>query len=233
MTTFGPSSAATSSLFLLCVAASGVVGGCRPPPVEAVPFEIVLKVEADPGTPIPGAVIVRGGKDLIATGVDGKAKLTLGGKEGDGYEFTVRCPADFMSPSKPVSVYLHHLSDPTKIPEYNALCPPTTRKLVVSIRAENGANLPVLYLGKPIARTDESGSAHILLTMKPGDQFELQLDTSEKGNERLRPRMPTGTFAMRQRDDLQSFDQKFFLEKIVVAPQAKIQRATKVGGNND
>ncbi|MEO6418513.1 MAG: hypothetical protein ABIP39_03860 [Polyangiaceae bacterium] len=194
-----------------------------------MPFEIVMKVESDPGTPIPGAAIVRGGKDIIMTGADGRAKLTLAGKEGDAYEFTVRCPADFTSPSKGVSVYLHHLSDITKIPEYNALCPPTTRKLVVSIRAENGANLPVLYLGKPIARTDSSGTAHILLTMKPGDQFELQLDTSEKGNERLRPRSPTGTFAMRQRDDLQSFDQKFFLEKLAVIPQAKKQRPINVG----
>jgi hypothetical protein len=206
------------------------IAGCQPPPSEGpVPFEVVMKVESDPGVPLGGAVIVRSGKDIIATGVDGRAKLTLSGKEGDAYEFTVRCPADFTSPSKGVSVYLHRLSDKTKVPEYNALCPPTTRKLVVSIRAENGPNLPVLYLGKPVARTDASGAAHILLTMKPGDQFELQLDTSEKGNERLRPKMPTGTFAMRQRDDLQSFDQKFFLEKIPVVFHQGPARPHRIG----
>jgi hypothetical protein len=214
---------------LLAIAACGAINCTAPPPDAPVPFEIVMKVESDPGVPIPGAAIVRGGKDIIATGLDGKAKLTLSGKEGDAYEFTVRCPADFSSPTKGVSVYLHRLSDKTKVPEYNALCPPTTRKLVVSIRAENGPNLPVLYLGKPVARTDASGAAHILLTMKPGDQFELQLDTSEKGNERLRPKMPTGTFAMRQRDDLQSFDQKFFLEKIPVVYHPGPVRPHRIG----
>lgn len=220
----------TKTIFGLCIAAGSAIAGCQaPPPDGPVPFEVVMKVESDPGVPIGGAVIVRGGKDIIATGIDGRAKLTLSGKEGDAYEFTVRCPADFTSPSKVVSVYLHRLSDKTKVPEYNALCPPTTRKLVVSIRAENGPNLPVLYLGKPVARTDASGAAHILLTMKPGDQFELQLDTSEKGNERLRPKMPTGTFAMRQRDDLQSFDQKFFLEKIPVVFHAGPARPHRIG----
>lgn len=205
-----------SRTLLLSIAACAAIS-CTAPPVEGpAPFEIVMKVESDPGIPVQQASIVRSGKDIIATGVDGRAKLTLSGKEGDGYEFTIRCPADFTSPTKPISVYLHRMSDKSKMPEYNALCPPTTRKLVVSIRAEGGANLPVLYLGKPVARTDSSGAAHILLTMKPGDQFELQLDTSEKGNERLRPKMPTGTFAMRQRDDLQLFDQKFFLEKLAV-----------------
>ncbi|MEO6572802.1 MAG: hypothetical protein ABIP89_03105, partial [Polyangiaceae bacterium] len=73
-----------------------------------------------------------------------------------------------------------------------------------------------------------SGAAHILLLMKPGDQFELQLDTSEKGNERLRPKMPTGTFAMRQHDDLQSFDQKFFLEKQSTVFRAGPARAVNI-----
>lgn len=220
----------TKTLLGLSIVTCSAVAGCQgPPPEGPAPFEIVMKVESDPGFPIPGAAIVRGGKDIIATGLDGRAMLTLSGKEGDAYDFTVRCPADFTSPSKTVSVYLHRLSDKTKVPEYNALCPPTTRKLVVSIRAENGPNLPVLYLGKPVARTDSSGVAHILLTMKPGDQFELQLDTSEKGNERLRPKMPTGTFAMRQRDDLQSFDQKFFLEKIPVVYHAGPARPHKIG----
>lgn len=199
---------------------------------DAQPFDILIKVESDPGTPVGGASVSHSGKVVSSTGLDGKAKLSLPGKEGDELDFNVECPADFLSPTKPVNVYLHRMADKTKLAEYSAVCPPSTRKLVVSVRAENGPNLPVLYLGKPVARTDASGTAHILLKMRPGDQFELQFDTSEKGNELLRPKMPTGTFAMREHDDLQSFDQKFFLEKQKTVFHAGPRRAVNIGAGD-
>ena len=59
------------------------------------------------------------------------------------------------------------------------------RRVVVAVRAENGPNLPVTYLGRAVGRTDASGAAHVLLAMHPGDQFSLGLDTS--GNKRIPP----------------------------------------------
>ena len=81
------------------------------------------------------------------------------------------------------------------------------------MRAENGPNLPVVYLGKEVARTDAAGAAHVLLSLKPGDQFEISLNTSERGSERLRPQNPAVAFVVKGRDDIMTFDQHFAIEK--------------------
>jgi hypothetical protein len=190
-----------------------------PPPT----YDTVIKVESDPGSALPGAVIVRNGKDLATTDNQGKAKLPLMGAEGDNLDFTVRCPPDFTAPLKPISVVLRRAS---RMPEYTTSCPPSVRKVVIAVRAEGGANLPVTYLGKPVARTDASGAAHVLLAMKPGDQFELGLDTHEY--DRLRPQNPTGTFVVKPKDEIQAFDVKFTLEKLKVVYKAGPQRPKRL-----
>ena len=190
-----------------------------PPPT----YDIIMKVDSDPNSPLPGAVIVRNGKDLATTDNTGKAKLALVGAEGDNLDFTVRCPPDFMAPSKPINVTLRRAS---RMPEYNTSCPPSVRKVVIAVRAEGGANLPVTYLGKPVARTDASGAAHVLLAMKPGDQFELGLDTH--AYERLRPQNPTATFVVKPKDEIQGFEVKFALEKLKVVYKAGPVRPTRV-----
>ena len=207
------------SLFVAVTSASCSKFEDPPPPT----YDIVIKVDSDPNMPLPGAVIVRNGKDLATTDNTGKAKLPLVGAEGDNLDFTVRCPPDFMPPQKPINVTLRRAS---RMPEYNTSRPPSVRKVVIAVRAEGGANLPVTYLGKPVARTDASGAAHILLAMKPGDQFELGLDTH--AYERLRPQNPIGTFVVKPKDEIQAFDVKFTLEKLKVVYKAGPARATRI-----
>ena len=190
----------------------------EPPPPT---FDVIIRVDSDPGVPLAGAVVVRNQKDIAPTDSSGKAKLTITGSEGDTHDYFVRCPADFQSPSKPISVVLRRLTDKTRPPEYTTSCPPNVRRVVVAVRADGGPNLPVTYLGQRVAMTDASGAAHVLLNMHPGDQFELGLDTSEKGYERLRPQNPTSPlFQVKPRDDIQLFEVKFTLErgKVVYKP---------------
>jgi hypothetical protein len=183
------------------------------PPIPT--YDILIKVESDPTVALPGAVIVRNGKDLATTDKNGQAKLVLNGAEGDNLDFTVRCPSEFNPPLKPVHVTLLRTS---RTPEYTTWCSPNVRKVVIAVRAEGGANLPVTYLGRAVAKTDASGAAHVLLAMKPGDQFELGLDTHEY--DRLRPQMPTTTFIVKPKDEIQAFDVKFTLEKLKVVYKA-------------
>ena len=85
------------------------------------------------------------------------------------------------------------------------------RRVVVGIRAEGGPNLPVVFLGNVVARTDSSGAAHFALDVKPGEQFEVQLKTDE--NPKLLPKNPGRSFVMPPRDDVVVFNQTFTLEK--------------------
>lgn len=193
------------------VALAIALWGCtpQPPPV----YEVVIRVTSDRDKPVKGAIISNDGKKVGTSGEDGAALLRLRGTEGEAFLFSVQCPAEYESPTKPIQVALRKMVDSTKRPEYQAACPPSTRTVVVAVRAENGANVPVMYLGKEVGRTDDSGAAHVLLQLKPNESFELVLNTSDKAYERLRPQNPVATFVVKGQDDVFAFDQKFSLEK--------------------
>jgi hypothetical protein len=98
------------------------------------------------------------------------------------------------------------------------------RSVVVAVKSENGPNLPVMYLNRPVARTDAAGAAHFLLQMAPGAQFVVTLDTSE--NAKLKPANPSKPFTVGQNDDIFVFEQKFETEKTrVVVARPTIPRA--------
>jgi hypothetical protein len=185
----------------------------EPPPP---PFRVAVSVEADKGVPLPGAVIQRNNKEIAKTDGTGKAIATFRGEDGDQLEIWVKCPEGFDSPLKPVTIMLRRLSDPNKLAEYPVLCPPAERKVVVAVRADNGGNLPVKYLGRDIARTDASGAATFMLTGKPGEHLDFTLDTSDKANEMLRPQSPSMSVVVDAKDNYYALDQVFQVQKVKV-----------------
>lgn len=190
----------------------GLLGaGCgkqldAPPPP---PFKLSIKVDSDPNHPLAGAKVLHQDHEVGVTQADGRALVTLKGNEGDTAQITVRCPETNQQPP-PFTVALRRLAD-NKVPEYAIQCAPLLRRVVVGVRADNGANLPVMFLGSVVARTDASGAAHFALDVKPGEQFEVQLKTDE--NPKLLPKNPARSFVMPPRDDVVVFNQTFSLEK--------------------
>lgn len=201
-----------SSFAALAALAAVSASGCKdlePPPPP--PFQIFVKVESDPGHPISGATVTRNNKILGTTNPEGRAMLTLTGAEGETTDVTVKCPDAFMSPSKPTSIRLTRFADKTKVPEYTVACPPMLRRVVVAVKADNGPNLPVVYLNRVLTRTDASGAAHFALEVAPGAQFQVALDTQDQP--RLKPPNPSKPFTVGQHDDILVWEQKFELEK--------------------
>lgn len=209
---------------LVVIAAAAVAAssaaGCKdldPPP--APPFQIFIRVDSDPGRPVLGAIVSRNNKTLATTGPDGRGMITLRGAEGETTDVTVKCPDAFTSPLKPTSIRLTRFADKSKVPEYTVACPPALRRVVVAVKADNGPNLPVVYLNKVITRTDLSGAAHFALEVAPGAQFQVTLDTAE--NARLKPPNPTKPFTVGQHDEILLFEQKFEVERpktVIVRP---------------
>ncbi len=204
--------------YLLAALPVLVAAGCADPPPPP-PFEVSIKVEADPGVPVAGAAISRNNKQVATTGPDGRATLKIRGVEGDVHDVQIHCPEQFQSPSKPTGIKLARLAD-KKAPEYEVSCPPTMRRVVVAVRAENGPNLPVVYLNRAVARTDISGAAHFALDVAPGTQFQVTLDTTERGGEKLKPQNPSKPFNVGQHDDVLVFEQKFDVEKPKIVRKA-------------
>jgi hypothetical protein len=197
---------------LMTLLTAAGAAGCQAfdaPPPPPPPQIVNLRVHSDPSTPVPGAGLFFNGTKIATTDEAGLGQLKLAGRDGDAFDITVLCPQGYLSPEKPIQVTLKRLADPTKSPEYAATCPPTVRTIVVAVRADNGPRLPVTYLGEEVARTDESGAAHVLLKLQPGARFDLTLSTDDKQHALLRPQNPTQSFAVRQRDDVFTFDQKF------------------------
>jgi hypothetical protein len=204
-----------------------VATGCSAlAPVPPPPQEVVVRFNGDPGQPLKGAALLHDGQKVSESGDDGVARLKLNGKDGDSFDIAVTCPEGFQSPAKPIQVVLKRLAD-NKKPEYDVACPPTNRTVVVAVRADGGANLPVLYLGREIARTDGSGAAHVMLKLKPDESFDLVLGTTE--NTALRPQNPFASFAVKERDEVFVFDQKFELEKKKVVRGGR-KGPVKIGG---
>ncbi len=195
---------------LLSMALVAGVGCNRASPPAS--YDLLIRVNGGPGRPLGGARVLFQGKPVGTSKDNGTVKLSIEGTEGEVFPFTVACPDGYRSPSKPIDVTLRRLANPGEPPEFSVSCMPLTRSVVVSVRADQGPNLPVMYLGQEVARTDFSGAAHVLLTLPPGEEFELMLDTTNGGGERLRPQRPTGKFSVKNEDEILTFHVPFTVE---------------------
>jgi hypothetical protein len=194
-----------------------------PAPALQAPFPLAVSVVSDPGRPVAGAGIVFNAKPIGSSDASGLAKIEVSGIEGDTIALVVQCPEGYASPERPIVAGLRRLAPGSPAPKFEARCTPVLRTTVVGVRTENGPNLPILYLGREVGRTDALGAAHVMLHLKPNEQVTLTLSTAEKGAEYLRPQNPTLTFAAKDQDDVVLLQQKFTVErpKVIVRKAAK------------
>lgn len=199
----------------LSVLAMGVIS-CKHGPMADPPppsFQVVIRVDSDPGVPLAGASVTRKDVLLGKTGADGKLPVTFTGTEGDVLEVRVQCPAEYISPTAALLVPLRKLSD-VKAPEYATKCPPNLRKVVVVIRAENGPFMPIAHLGQTVGRTDASGTATFLANARPNDNLEFTLQTSaDEAFKRHSPVDPTVQYLVQPQDDVVVLNQTFSVAK--------------------
>ncbi len=228
-------SAATAAFGLLGAAAaiaSATTTGCAPAAPRVFGQDAIIRVESDPGVPIDGAVVTYEGKLLVKTSNDGRARLRLAGHDGDTFRVAIGCPEGFqLVGASEVDILVRRAEETKSIPEFSARCARLTRRAVVAIRAQNGAFLPVMQLGREIGRTDASGAATIALDVAPGSDVELVLDT--RGQKKIHPQNPVLGFKAPDRDDMFVLDQVFTVDKAPVvrfAPRGpKLPRA--LGGD--
>lgn len=177
------------------------------------PFEVQIRVASDPGQPLAGAELLSGSKVVGKTDAAGSAKVRFDGRDGEQLELSVRCPPDYESPISPLTIPLRRLAKGSEPPRFEARCAPSERTVVIALRVEKGPNLPVIYLGRTVARTDASGAALFTAKVKPGEQVEVMLSTAEKEAGELRPQNPTLTFVAKDYDDFVVLDENFTVEK--------------------
>jgi hypothetical protein len=222
-TVFGGGRAALAGRPILLFATAAAVLSCGDVLGQApeMRFELAIRVVSDDGRPLAGAQVVTSPKEVVRTDETGEALISVAGREGDRRAFNVTCPSDFEASSVPLVIALHKNADAAKRPVYRATCSPLRRTAVVAVRAENGPNLPVLYLGEEVARTDSLGAAHVLLHIAPGDAFRITLDTSH--NPSLRPLSPSAEYTVGSSDDLFFFDAKLTVDAPKAPPPPRVR----------
>lgn len=188
-------------------------------PVAPSTFTLGVHVESDPGVPLAGASVARGANVVATTSAEGRARFDVVGSDGQTIDAQVTCPEGYASPPKPLTFKLARLAEPGRVVEIDVRCPPTARRVIVAVKAENGPYLPVKYLDKVVARTDASGAAHFALSAPSGAQLQVLLDTSDRKD--LKPEMPSRPFTVGRQDDIFLFDQKFEVEKKKKPPPKK------------
>ncbi len=161
--------------------------------------------------PMPGATVLYRDRELGSTDATGAFVLHTPGVEGTSLNLTVRCPTGFVSPPQDIPVILRStisLGDggSTGI-ETTVECPPAHRIAAVVVRTPNRPNLPILYNGRMITRTDLQGIAHLIFRVNTGESLSLRVDTS--GQPLLRPQSPTLTINTRPTDDVYVATQNF------------------------
>ncbi|GAC1576424.1 MAG: hypothetical protein NVS3B20_25270 [Polyangiales bacterium] len=188
-------------------------------------FEVQVRIVRD-GRPLSGASLVSAHANRAVTDVQGRATLRLSGHDGDSSTLELTCPAGFIPDRPALSIVLHRMASGSPPVVYEASCTPILRTVVIGVRAEGGANVPLVYLGKVVARTDSSGAAHVVLAVKPGEQVQLVLDTTGRALEGLRPKSPTLSFSAKDRDDFVILEQRFTVEKKFIPMRAAPARPT-------
>jgi hypothetical protein len=214
---------------LMALAGVPFAASCEEPPRPT--FPAVVHVESDPDVPVPGATLMRDGVSAGTTDEEGRTPLQFVGNEGEVVEVKVQCPEEFESPG-PVTIPLRRVID-GKVPEYSVICAPRYRKVVVAVRHVAGSvignDLPLVYLGRPIARTDSYGVAHALVVAKPGETLDFTLDTAARP--RLRPQNPATQYVVKSIDDQFVFEPKFIEDKLPPPPpKAKPPLPKLIGG---
>jgi hypothetical protein len=187
------------------------LAGCDSEPDAPPRYPFTFSAHADTA-PLEGAQITVNGGPVGATNSEGVLHVDLTGPEGAAVSVNAVCPAGYRSPEEPQMQNLRRVQslDPATARrgiEVTFDCPPERRDAVVVVRTHDQAGVPVMLDGREVARTDPSGAAHLHVAMAPGTTFQVLLDT--RYNDRLRPRSPSQTFTIPDRDEVFVLDQHF------------------------
>lgn len=202
-------------LLLLTVCA---LGACGQAATDLKQYAFRLKAESDPGEPISG-VQLRKGAELVATSdQDGVAAFALVGEEGQRVLLSSACPAGTTVFEKELTTTLRAY-DGGRVPELLVRCAPNERELTVVALLENGAGLPIQHRLKTLAVTDREGVAHFSLRGRPGETFELTINTADQPG--LRPSSPAVSLTIGGREDAQVLERSFILPKAPAKARAR------------
>lgn len=188
--------------------------GCGTPAarVSESPFPVSFSATSDDGSALGGVAFSAESRSLGTTPVSGILEHDISGREGEILKVSISCPMGFAQEEHlaPLRLTRNHLVGSSELAPlaYHATCVRQIRDIIIVVRADQGAGLPVEVDGKPVTTTNDDGIAHALVQLERDDQsVAVSLDTTARSD--LRPQHPSRTFELAGRDTLVVFDQGF------------------------
>lgn len=219
-------------LGIVLAIAWGIVlaAGCTEAKPDTVLAVFDLAAESDPGAPLEGVWITVDGQPVGRSSATGPLRTSIARPPGTTIRVEHDCPAGFRDPVEPKLVKLSHDQGvggaASPVIELALPCPPSERVVVIAVRAENGADLPVLLDDRVESRTGSTGVAHLSTTAPPGTELSVRLDTSERP--KLVPQNPRRVFEVPDSDEAFLFDQRFEIEKPTRRKRKPRRKITKI-----
>jgi hypothetical protein len=176
---------------------------CDTPQAEqASVYPVLFRSVSEEGEPLPGVQVLSGGEALGITGPEASLSLQLQGREGSEVSFEPRCPQGTKPLGEPAALRLRTLGN-GPAPEVELGCGRDKRMAALIVSAPGFADLPVLVHEREVTRTDESGTAHLLLEGEQNTPLRVVLDTGARP--RIVPPSPHKDVHIGTRDEIVVF----------------------------
>jgi hypothetical protein len=198
---------------LLALAVAPVLSACEEEPAPPPRYPFTFTATSD-DEPLEGVTVTVNDAPIGTTDAEGRLRRDLTGPEGASVAVDAQCPEGYRSPEQAQIHTLRRVVSLDPAAQAQGIqvsfdCPPEHREAVVIVRTHDQGGLPVFVDGREVARTDESGIAHIHMPeLAPQTSFQVRIATAAI-NERLRPSEPTQSFTVPDRDEVFVFDQQF------------------------
>jgi len=185
---------------------------CKPVPLPPA-VTVYVKVVDEAKEPVSNAELASQSRLIATTNSDGRAEITVTGREGQAFLVDVRCPQGYRSPDVPLEI--RRLENGSGAPpEYVTRCNRLRHRLVVNVKTINApGGLPIRYLGKPLTKTDALGKARVVLEGDVMERVDLTLDTSDPSLSKLHPQSPVVSLEIPNRDEETNTEVKFTVDK--------------------
>lgn len=159
--------------------AVALTGGCGDSAQSERTYPVSLHTLDEDGEPLASVELLASGTSVGHSDERGVLTVRIKGREGGQVTFEPRCPAGSKAQGQPASLRLRTLGDGPP-PEVELTCERSKRMAALIVSAPGFGGLPVMVHNRELARTDYSGTAHVLLEGDPSTPLRVVLNTESR-----------------------------------------------------
>ncbi len=201
-----------AAALLLCCTVSALFGCTQPEAPRTARQPASIYALRPDGHGVAGARVWADGRELGSTNAEGHLVTVLEVGTNARVVVTAACPPAYrtLDERRELAMPQLHASNGQRAAptvQLTITCQPLEllAALVVRLRGESSAGLPIRVRDQVVGQTGPDGTAHLVLRARPNASLTVELDTSAEPQ--LEPRNPVQTFQLGKESSVLVFDQ--------------------------